>query len=291
MGTEVLLELLDVVVSDPLGGELTAETLIHILSIGYIGDINGDADVNVLDVVQLVNFIILVEEPDEYQIWSADLNEDSVLNVLDVVQLVNLILFDSFEPGLNRSAVGPADIRTGENIMEISGDHLAGFELTLTRAVRLSGHNLPDGWRLDQTAEKLVGYSLDGSLTDYIRLTGEDLAEYSGIVISDGAGLSVAATHTVLPEKICLYPNAPNPFNPETEIRFDLAEDSFVHLAVYDMMGHEIQVLDHGVRTAGEYHYTWQGSDQSGRLQPSGVYFCRLTAGDRVFSEKMVLMK
>jgi len=56
------------------------------------GDVNGDGEINVLDVVQLVGFILGSSNPSDTQIISSDLNVDGVLNVLDVVALVNIIL-------------------------------------------------------------------------------------------------------------------------------------------------------------------------------------------------------
>jgi hypothetical protein len=56
------------------------------------GDINADGEINVLDVVQLVGFILGTSNPSDTQIASGDLNGDGVLNVLDVVALVNIIL-------------------------------------------------------------------------------------------------------------------------------------------------------------------------------------------------------
>lgn len=56
------------------------------------GDVNGDDDVNVLDVVVIVNVILLLEDTTEYISWAADLNFDGSINVMDVVLLVNQIL-------------------------------------------------------------------------------------------------------------------------------------------------------------------------------------------------------
>ena len=58
------------------------------------GDINFDGEVNVLDVVALVNFVIFIEEPTDAEFAAGDLNNDEMLNVLDVVLMVNIILGD-----------------------------------------------------------------------------------------------------------------------------------------------------------------------------------------------------
>jgi hypothetical protein len=57
-----------------------------------VGDINADGDINVIDVVQLVNFILGNTSPGEDEASNADLNSDGLLNILDVVALVNIIL-------------------------------------------------------------------------------------------------------------------------------------------------------------------------------------------------------
>jgi len=59
---------------------------------GIFGDINQDEVVNVLDIINLINFILGTEYPTDSQFDLADLNQDEVINILDVVMLVNLIL-------------------------------------------------------------------------------------------------------------------------------------------------------------------------------------------------------
>ena len=59
------------------------------------GDINNDDEINVLDVVILVQFVLQQQFPEDDQFYNCDLNSDVQLNVLDVVQLINIILFDS----------------------------------------------------------------------------------------------------------------------------------------------------------------------------------------------------
>ena len=57
-----------------------------------LGDVNGDSDINVIDVVQLVSFILGNNTPDETVIDASDLNSDGILNILDVVALVSIIM-------------------------------------------------------------------------------------------------------------------------------------------------------------------------------------------------------
>ena len=56
------------------------------------GDVNSDGVSNVIDVVQLVNYVLGMTSFNEAQMCSSDLNSDGIVNVIDIVQLVNLIL-------------------------------------------------------------------------------------------------------------------------------------------------------------------------------------------------------
>ncbi len=62
------------------------------LALGVIGDINLDTQIDVLDIVILLNYILELNNPTDEQLWLADINQDGILNVLDVVILVNIIL-------------------------------------------------------------------------------------------------------------------------------------------------------------------------------------------------------
>lgn len=73
-----------------------------------------------------------------------------------------------------------------------------------------------------------------------------------------------------------LHPAYPNPFNPRTQISFTLASDQSVSLGIYDIQGRLITTVYRGDLPAGTHSYTWQGQDQQGRPQPSGLYFGRL---------------
>ena len=77
-----------------------------------------------------------------------------------------------------------------------------------------------------------------------------------------------------------LVGNAPNPFNPATEIRFTLPADQAVRLAVYDISGRLVKTLVDEVRRAGDNAVRWDGTDRSNRAVASGAYFVRLTGED-----------
>ena len=96
---------------------------------------------------------------------------------------------------------------------------------------------------------------------------------------------------STLPEKYGLNANFPNPFNPVTFITYDLAGDGQIDLSIYNIVGRKVKTLVNSYETAGRKATAWYGVDDSGNPLSAGMYFYRLTAGGKVFTKKMVLMK
>jgi len=90
----------------------------------------------------------------------------------------------------------------------------------------------------------------------------------------------------IAPGKFKLFQNYPNPFNPSTNIRFDIPKDSEVKIAVFDVVGREVQVLANSFMQAGSYEVNFDSSSLS-----SGVYFYTIEAGDFKSIKKMILIK
>ncbi|MBT4503537.1 MAG: T9SS type A sorting domain-containing protein, partial [Gemmatimonadetes bacterium] len=94
-----------------------------------------------------------------------------------------------------------------------------------------------------------------------------------------------------VPSAFALYPNHPNPFNPETTIGYDVAEKGSVRLRVYDVAGQVVRELIDSVQPAGSYRVVWDGRDKDGAQVANGVYLYELTAGDYRAIRKMTMMK
>ncbi|MBN1163370.1 MAG: S8 family serine peptidase [Candidatus Krumholzibacteriota bacterium] len=88
-----------------------------------------------------------------------------------------------------------------------------------------------------------------------------------------------------------LRANFPNPFNPTTEILFEVSERRRVRLSVHDVTGRLLKVLEDGIFPPGSYRSEWNGRNQGGRKMAAGVYFCVLTTREGKESRKMVLIK
>jgi hypothetical protein len=90
----------------------------------------------------------------------------------------------------------------------------------------------------------------------------------------------------LLPESFQLFQNYPNPFNPTTTITYDLPKRSEVRLAVYDMLGREVEVLARSNQEAGRHQHAFDGSNLA-----SGVYFVRLKVPGVFRTNRMILLK
>lgn len=97
---------------------------------------------------------------------------------------------------------------------------------------------------------------------------------------------SVFINNVSIPTEFLLKQNYPNPFNPATKIEYGIAEPILVSLKIYDIIGNEIKELVNKYQNAGNYRYTFDGSNLS-----SGIYLVRLNAGDFSEVRKMSLIK
>ena len=88
-----------------------------------------------------------------------------------------------------------------------------------------------------------------------------------------------------------LHQNAPNPFNPETTIRFDLNATERVKVTIYDVHGRVVARLLDQTLPGGPHQVSWSGLDASGRGVASGVYLYRLETPSTEASRKMVLAR
>jgi hypothetical protein len=89
-----------------------------------------------------------------------------------------------------------------------------------------------------------------------------------------------------VPEEFNLYNNYPNPFNPVTKIRFDVANSGLVNLKVYNIQGKEVTTLVNTILSAGSYETIWRASAFS-----SGVYYYRFQTTEFSMTKRMILLK
>ncbi|MFO7653439.1 MAG: right-handed parallel beta-helix repeat-containing protein [Candidatus Krumholzibacteriia bacterium] len=140
---------------------------------------------------------------------------------------------------------------------------------------------------------------IGATTADSLDVTGFD-QRYFGVSAVDLAGnesppaLIARVTHapSSVPGAFALHQNAPNPFNPRTEITYDLPRATPVWLDVYDLSGRRVRTLRSGdVEGPGRHTATWDGCDDRRRAAAAGVYLYRLQAGGFVEIRRMALLR
>jgi hypothetical protein len=85
--------------------------------------------------------------------------------------------------------------------------------------------------------------------------------------------------------------NYPNPFNPSTNVLFELTRNAEINLSVFNLLGQKVATLADGPMTAGEHAIEWNGLDENGTPVSSGIYFYKLRVDQTVISRKMMIVK
>ena len=95
----------------------------------------------------------------------------------------------------------------------------------------------------------------------------------------------------LIPDVFALHNNYPNPFNPVTNITYDIPEVADVSLEIYNVMGQKVRTLATGSHEPGRYRVLWNATNDYGEGLSSGMYIYRIQAGDFVSVKKLILMK
>ena len=155
-------------------------------------------------------------------------------------------------------------------------------------------------------ANGYIGYGESESAEFMVNTEGMDLGVYSTSLVvenlqtseNDILGVTLNVTEEVvqvdqdiLPSELHLYQNHPNPFNPETSIRFSLPIQQDVSLAIYDMMGREVRMMTLKSAEPGHHVIRWNGKNQNGTVASAGVYFYQLYTPSFSMTKKMILLK
>jgi hypothetical protein len=96
---------------------------------------------------------------------------------------------------------------------------------------------------------------------------------------------------STIPKRWALHPNFPNPFNPETTIRYTVPEKGRIQLRIFDLLGREVALLLDREALPGSYQTTWNGIDSWGQPVSSGIYLYELRSGAYHEVRRMLLLR
>lgn len=112
------------------------------------------------------------------------------------------------------------------------------------------------------------------------------------IVIKDSdQSTDVNEDENQIPSKFSLEQNYPNPFNSETRINYFIPSEQNVRLEVFDMLGRSVKKIIDGRFQPSKYTAVWNGTDNSGKIVSSGIYFYRMITDTEIQSRKMILLE
>jgi hypothetical protein len=149
----------------------------------------------------------------------------------------------------------------------------------------------------DGKYEIVCGYS-NGILVVKLRRTVGDMdawTTYRGGLSRQGSFAAACYVGNDEPldiDRLALDSNYPNPFNPETTLRFSLSKaDPQARLIIYNSKGQRVKTMLSGNAAKGSHSLVWNGKDDNGVAVASGVYFYRLQTDGKTLSRKMLLLK
>ena len=220
-----------------------------------------------------------VNHPDKkitIEVPAWDVNKDGIASILDLILV-----------GQNFGKTKPTNARA-----DVNGDG----KVNISDLILVAGH-LGELSGIAASPSVLALRSIGLDVATIQAWIAEAKVENDGsLVFQQGLANLRRLLALLTPEKTALLANYPNPFNPETWIPYQLAQESDVRIHIYAVNGTLVRRLDLGHQPAGMYRQRtraayWDGRNQLGEPVASGVYFYTLTTGDFTATRKMLIRK
>ena len=178
------------------------------------------------------------------------------------------------------------NIELGDWVLSYCGEEVTGIRQWHDNFMDIPVMGIDNSDRID-------GYCREGDVPSFklLRQDGEiiNLIKEDGIPEWKSLGVYMLGDlmeEPPLPESYSLRNAYPNPFNPVTNIRFELPEDARVEIIIYDQTGRLVESLISNNYNAGYHTLVWNANHYS-----SGIYFVNMIAGDSIFNKKITLLK
>ena len=268
---------------DDMGGRLAVFT--HDGEISQVFDLAHPAD-TLLHIYRA--FAARVNPNGSVTFYLADINHTNVrryqYSAQGQLSFVNeLNLGDRMETTL--SDVVYSD-RLGLWAVESRGPHLYKLAENLSRVLfEVSGEDLdpPSLFYIHKIAvlpERIVVFEQMGAETGLMTFA-----------FDPPSGKRETQQEEIIPYKFELSQNYPNPFNPNTTIKFEIPRADWVRLEIFNILGQRVTRLVDEYQNAGPHSVIWDGTNGSGKQVSTGIYFTRLSSGDKTEIKKMLLLR
>lgn len=267
------------------------------------GDANGSYAVDIADVITTINYVT-GQNPQPFLFDATDVNGDGQINVLDIVGIINIILHpDSYNSKAEfdqQTAIYTIEdgilyvntpVALGGLQFNIANCNLADIEiLEAMQGFEIVNTQNPDG-SLMLLAYSMSGVEVPAGKTALLRIGNKEI---ENIVLSDTEGHNVIAINgdalgmtdiENLPAQI--QKAFPNPFEREVQIEFVIGKENChkAQLHFTDMMGRTVEVVGVSLSNTGKYIYKWNAENR-----PAGIYFATLSVdGIKAHTIKLIL--
>jgi hypothetical protein len=275
-----------------------------------------------------VDFILEEDIPTEDQFRNCDVNIDESINIADVVMMVDIIFGGTGRiVGFDAGEIAYIDLKTDfeKSLLtfdiEYNGpvrgiEFELKFDPTMVNVMPPSLLNFQENVMVSYSekeegilkilAADLQGGHIEATDNSYMSIPVEfmgnerenSFVNLEGIKLAGADGsliYTVSRTNSsevkVIPGAFALHQNFPNPFNPSTEIRFDLPEAGNVNLAIYNLMGQKIRTLSSDNMTPGYHAIIWDGTNDIGSQVATGMYFYSIQSSEFQATKKMLFLK
>ncbi len=231
-------------------------------------------------------------------VYAGDANDDGTVNEMDILPL-----------GLYWQSTGPVRLSDPNCEWGMSPAH-RWDPLTATYAdADGSGTidaddicGIAQNWELNHS-EKSATESSNVDLIAALKQVDDNVLEdmFAGLLDCEESrgkdallkilGEMIKRNNANLPTLVELDQNFPNPFNPITTITYSLDRRRFVEIDIFNLNGRLVKRLENGVKGAGTYSISWDGTDDKDRPASSGIYFYSLKTDNQTITKKMLLLK
>lgn len=146
-----------------------------------------------------------------------------------------------------------------------------------------------DGVTGNGTSSGMISFTVPESAPDELFYNCQFHSSMTGkIAVTSTVNLSAERQ---LPEKFKLKQNFPNPFNPSTQITYEIQNSEFVDLSIISISGEKVRQLFNGYQNAGVHYLIWDGKNEAGNPAGSGTYIYQLKTKSGIQTKKMSLVR
>ena len=236
-----------------------------------------DGDINIADIIMMVDIIFgtttaRLVESDPNEVAYIDLKSDYSSSTINLeIDYNGPIRGMEFELNYNSELV---DIQT-PYLIDAQGNVMISSNMVADGTKKVVITDIQGG-TIKPVGEVYLSIPVvfKGSIYDVgqVEIDNINVAGFAGDLI-DYVSRTAISDVKLIPSDFSLQQNFPNPFNPSTEIRFDLPEEGQVELTVFNMQGQKVRTLESGRMTPGYHAIIWNGTNDNGSRVSTGMYF------------------